>query len=91
MRSLFNIVSFKSVFKNADLILDIGQGDSFSDIYGKYRFDSINLIHLIAQKLKKPYCILPQTIGSFENIDLKKKQMRVLKMRLFVLLEINKV
>ena len=55
--------STKLIFKKADFILDIGQGDSFADIYGENRFRKIDLIHTIAYKLHKPYCILPQTIG----------------------------
>lgn len=55
------------IFKEADFILDIGQGDSFADIYGKERFDSINLIHREAMKLHKPYCLLPQTVGPFKD------------------------
>lgn len=58
-------------FKNADYIFDIGQGDSFSDIYGKERFNFIDKIHKIAQKRKIPYCILPQTIGPFKDEIIK--------------------
>lgn len=58
--------SFK-IFKTADYILDIGQGDSFADIYGKGRFLWIDLIHRVARLYRKPYCFLPQTIGPFEN------------------------
>lgn len=56
-----------NIYLKADYILDIGQGDSFSDIYGFTRFNSIDRIHRIANFLKKPYCILPQTIGPFKN------------------------
>jgi polysaccharide pyruvyl transferase WcaK-like protein len=59
-------------FKNADFILDIGQGDSFSDIYGEPRFQSIDLIHKIAQEYKKPYCLLPQTIGPFKDDEIRR-------------------
>ena len=62
-----NISNTIKVYKSADYILDIGQGDSFADIYGKGRFDGINLIHREAIKLHKPYCLLPQTIGPFKD------------------------
>ena len=55
------------IYKEADFILDIGQGDSFADIYGVNRFNGINLIHREAIKYHKPYCLLPQTIGPFKN------------------------
>lgn len=61
-----------AIFKNADFILDIGQGDSFADIYGKMRFNSINLIHREAIRYRKPYCLLPQTIGPFSNEAIRK-------------------
>lgn len=61
------------IFKSADFILDIGQGDSFADIYGIKRFNTINRIHKVAQLYQKPYCLLPQTIGPFQNNDIKKR------------------
>lgn len=73
VRSIVEKQDFKSIFKNADFILDLGQGDSFADIYGTYRFGQIDLIHEIARKLKKPYCILPQTIGPFKSETIKSK------------------
>lgn len=62
-----NISNTIKVYKSADYILDIGQGDSFADIYGKDRFNGINLIHREAMELHKPYCLLPQTIGPFKD------------------------
>lgn len=63
----------KKVFQKADFILDIGQGDSFADIYGTQRFAQIDRIHCIARDLKKPYCILPQTIGPFKDDYIRSK------------------
>lgn len=57
----------KQIFENADFILDLGQGDSFADIYGEHRFRIIDRIHVMARKYKKTYCILPQTIGPFKD------------------------
>jgi len=62
-----------SVIKNADYILDIGRGDSFSDIYGKKRFWITDRIHKIARFFSVPYCLLPQTIGPFENVKIRKE------------------
>lgn len=77
---LKNVIKTKSLgiknFKNADFILDIGQGDSFADIYGKHRFDLIDDIHKVARLLGKPYCLLPQTIGPFKNEEIKKKAIK---------------
>lgn len=60
------------IFKEADFIFDIGQGDSFADIYGIPRFKTIDRIHRIARMYNKPYCFLPQTIGPFKNEQIKK-------------------
>lgn len=57
----------KEYFKDADFVLNIGQGDSFSDIYGETRFEEMNLAYVIAQKYNIPYCVLPQTIGPFKS------------------------
>lgn len=66
----------KKIFKDADFVLDIGQGDSFSDIYGKGRFDTIFKSYLMADKYKKPLCILPQTIGPYNNQEIRKRAAR---------------
>lgn len=63
-------------FDNADYILDLGQGDSFADIYGELRFKLIDRIHCIARKYHKPYCLLPQTIGPFKNERIRKKAIK---------------
>lgn len=52
---------------NVDYILNIGRGDSYSDIYGIDRFNYTETINELARKYKIKYCFLPQTIGPFEN------------------------
>ena len=61
----------KKVYQKVDFILDIGQGDSFADIYGKRRFDWIFSQYRLGMKYKKPYCILPQTIGPFKEASIR--------------------
>ena len=74
-----NIIKFKDykaahkIFRNADYILDIGQGDSFSDIYGKARFYWIFSQYKLSQKFHIPLCILPQTIGPFKDKTIKEQ------------------
>lgn len=65
-----SLVSMR-IFLNCDFILDIGQGDSFADIYGTQRFAKIDKIHKVARWFRKPYCIMPQTIGPFNNEKIK--------------------
>jgi polysaccharide pyruvyl transferase WcaK-like protein len=48
-----------------DCVLDLGFGDSFSDIYGKARFDLVNGPKRMFHRMNIPQLILPQTIGPF--------------------------
>ena len=72
-------------FRRADVIFDIGQGDSFSDIYGLRRFAVIDRIHITARLLRKKYVLLPQTIGPFGNPSVKEKAARTLRKAHFVM------
>lgn len=81
-KKLLNISEFlKSikVFLKADYILDIGQGDSFADIYGSKRFSEINRIYRLSNFFRKPYCMLPQTIGPFTDLTIRKKANKSIK------------
>ncbi|MBQ7163234.1 MAG: polysaccharide pyruvyl transferase family protein [Bacteroidales bacterium] len=71
--------SLAEVFRQADMVLDLGQGDSFSDIYGAQRFRQIDRIHRLARKYHKPYCLLPQTIGPFRSEALKEEALKSLR------------
>jgi len=53
---------------DADAVLSIAGGDSFSDIYGLERFIYITLPLLWAITMGKKIVIMPQTIGPFKNI-----------------------
>lgn len=51
---------------SCDLILDIGEGDSFTDIYGRNRYARQVVSRLTALLLLRPLVIGPQTVGPFE-------------------------
>lgn len=79
IKRLFKIRRFlyvANIYKHADYIFDIGQGDSFADIYGKRRFDWIFAQYKLGRKYHKPYCILPQTIGPFKNKEIRKQAIK---------------
>ncbi len=57
----------------ADYVLDIGEGDSFSDIYGLFRFNEINSSKKLFNILGKKQMLLPQTIGPFKYLHSQKK------------------
>ncbi|MBO4598435.1 MAG: polysaccharide pyruvyl transferase family protein [Bacteroidaceae bacterium] len=64
------------LYRNADFIIDIGQGDSFADIYGKQRFELIDGVHRTARLFGKPYCLLPQTIGPFNDEKIRSQAVK---------------
>lgn len=57
----------RDILRRCDLVLDIGEGDSFSDIYGWKR-----LLYLLGTKevafgMDKPLVLSPQTLGPFKG------------------------
>lgn len=68
---LFGNNYITQIIKKSDLVLDISEGDSFSDIYGISRFVQHSLIKLISINLKKQLVIMPQTIGPFKNFGVR--------------------
>lgn len=49
----------------ADALLDISGGDSFTDLYGLWRFRAVTMPKLIALENNIPLILLPQTYGPF--------------------------
>lgn len=62
---------FLSIMNKADYICQIHGGDSFSDIYGLYRFFLYIIPNIIVFLLNKELIMLPQTYGPFNNIIVK--------------------
>lgn len=58
---------FKSVVRECDLVLDIGEGDSFADIYGLKRFLYYWRSKSVVCNLRRPLLLSPQTIGPFNS------------------------
>jgi colanic acid/amylovoran biosynthesis protein len=66
---------FNEIYSNidwADLVLDISEGDSFSDIYGWKRYVLHANIKLLSIYMKKDLVLLPQTMGPYNNKVFKK-------------------
>lgn len=72
-------------YKKLDYIFDIGLGDSFSDIYGQARFKLINSSKKLFRLLLKKQILLPQTIGPFTNICIKRMAKKSLESANFVM------
>jgi len=59
----FNLIA-KEIL-SADVMLDISGGDSFTDLYGKWRYRAITLPKIIAIENKIPLILMPQTYGPY--------------------------
>lgn len=55
------------VFQPYDVVMDIGEGDSFTDIYGIKRFLSVALTKYLAVRANKKLILSPQTVGPFNH------------------------
>lgn len=51
----------------ADLVIDIGGGDSFADIYGGRRLRRMFILKYLTHLARTPLVMAPQTIGPFTN------------------------
>lgn len=59
---------FIEFINQADIVFDINEGDSFSDIYGKDRILRHSWDSIVPILLGKPLIFLPQTIGPFNTL-----------------------
>lgn len=55
----------------ADAVLDVSGGDSFSDVYGPYRFRTVAWPKRLAVLRKRPLVLLPQTYGPFRDAKIR--------------------
>jgi len=58
---------YVSAIREADMVVDILGGDSFSDIYGLFGFMQSFLIRWLIVMFKKKLVMLPQTYGPFKH------------------------
>jgi polysaccharide pyruvyl transferase WcaK-like protein len=64
-RFIANPAGYLATVRRADLVLDIGGGDSFADIYGGRRLRRIFALKILAHLAGTPLVVAPQTIGPF--------------------------
>ena len=58
---------YLAALRRCDLVVDIGEGDSWADIYGRERLAFHAGTKIAALALGKPLVLAPQTIGPFNN------------------------
>jgi polysaccharide pyruvyl transferase WcaK-like protein len=56
---------FFATVRRADLVIDIGAGDSFADIYGRGRLIRMFVMKFLTHLARTPLVVAPQTIGPF--------------------------
>jgi polysaccharide pyruvyl transferase WcaK-like protein len=83
--SLSKVVNTLLQYFKLNYAISIGEGDSFSDIYGRYAFEKINTYHKIALLFKIPLMLFPQTIGPFNDKKVKAKAIDAIEKSYFVL------
>lgn len=66
-KQLVSPAGYARTIHGCDLVIDIGGGDSFSDIYGFKRLGYLLITKSIALSLRKPLVLAPQTIGPFKS------------------------
>lgn len=65
--SRFNAAA--KTFANADAVLDLSAGDSFTDLYGPQRLASVSAPKEAALRAGRPLVLLPQTYGPFDTAE----------------------
>lgn len=78
-RSLIWPSGYWALVGQQDCILDIGAGDSFTDIYGLKRFTYLWLTKMLAYARRVPLLLSPQTIGPFTRTPAKHMATAALK------------
>lgn len=67
-RSFFlNPRGFFATVRRSDIVIDIGAGDSFSDIYGSGRLFRMFGMKFLVHLARTPLVVAPQTIGPFHK------------------------
>lgn len=67
IKFLVNPKGYWAEMKRADIMIDIGAGDSFADIYGGKRLTMMLAMKLLAWAAGTPQVMAPQTIGPFSK------------------------
>jgi colanic acid/amylovoran biosynthesis protein len=68
-----------AAMRSAAGILDISGGDSFTDLYGRHRFETVMAPKRLALRLGRPLVLLPQTYGPFADPARRRAAVGVLR------------
>ncbi|MDB5387588.1 MAG: colanic acid biosynthesis protein, partial [Planctomycetaceae bacterium] len=76
-RGAFNPAA--QAIRHADAVLDVSAGDSFTDLYGPHRFQTIVMPKMIALDAGRPLILLPQTYGPFRSDKARATASRIIR------------
>jgi polysaccharide pyruvyl transferase WcaK-like protein len=66
-RQMLSPSGYFAVARRSDLVIDIGAGDSFADIYGAGRLKRMFVLKFLTHLARTPLVVAPQTIGPFSK------------------------
>ena len=66
-RPLRKPLDFFRTVRDSDMVIDIGGGDSFADIYGSRRLTQMFVMKYLTHLAGKPLVLAPQTFGPFRH------------------------
>jgi polysaccharide pyruvyl transferase WcaK-like protein len=66
-KAMINPFGYFAQARRSDLVIDIGGGDSFADIYGSGRINRMFLLKFLTHLARTPLVMAPQTIGPFKR------------------------
>ena len=66
--------------RRADMVIDIGAGDSFADIYGPRRLSRMLAMKFIVHAARRPLVVAPQTVGPFTRENSRRMVRRSLNL-----------
>jgi polysaccharide pyruvyl transferase WcaK-like protein len=64
-KDLINPFGYFATLRRSDIVIDIGAGDSFADIYGPKRLTLMFLMKFLVHLARRPLVLAPQTMGPF--------------------------
>lgn len=85
LKNFSNNLNVIKKLKECDFVIDITEGDSFTDIYGNRRFWSLTRQKYIIEKLGIPLVLGPQTYGPFNNSRTRKYASKVIKKAAYII------
>lgn len=79
IKHFFGIAHMKRMLQQCDCIIDMTEGDSFSDIYGNHMFRGRTNIKSFIEKKNIPFMLGPQTYGPFVSENNKELARKVIQ------------